>query len=524
VLGKSGPAWALPPAPPDRWGIRLGLVLVPVVLVAAAALVRLQRDAGDVGAAVALAVAGVAGLVAAVALHVLQSVRLDERLALAGLGFALLPAVTSLRALAAEPGSGADAALAVLQWLAVPVLVLCAAAGAGRRLGALAAAVVAVAAAAPALAPVRFAGLVDDGGRAPSLAALELAVALLGTVAVLLWLRRSPEQDAGPHGWVAAALVVGVLAAAARAVLPDRTGADWQLLEQLSTLAVVVPALGLVLSSCRPYRRQSRRWRQLEAQVRSLRAASPLLPGPSITPEDEDGLPSESEVRALLDIGRVGIALQPVVGLADGVVVGHEALARFGGRVPTDRWFRGAGLHGLSEELELLTLRAALRTLPGLPEDVSLAVNLSPVALAGAEILVELRRADLRRVVVEITEHEAVRDYAAARRHLDQLRAEGARIAVDDVGAGFASLRHLLLLRPDIIKLDQSLTRGIDRDPRQRGVVVALTRFAAEVGIEVVAEGVETAEQAVALQSIGLVVGQGWGLGVPVLQREEPAP
>ena len=92
---------------------------------------------------------------------------------------------------------------------------------------------------------------------------------------------------------------------------------------------------------------------------------------------------------------------------------------------------------------------------------------------------------------------------------------------MDDIGAGFASLHHALLLRPDIVKLDQSLTRGIDHDARQRALVVALTRFAAEVGVELVAEGVETAEQATALQSLGLVVGQGWGLGVPVLQAAE---
>ena len=506
-----GPTWALPPAPPESWGVRRGVVVALVVLALAGPVVALRR--GDEALpAVALAVAALAGLAAAVALVLLHSVRGDARLLTVASGAAAVPLVAGLRAV----GPGDDPALALVQWSALPLLAVAAALAPGRR-GAVGGVV--LLAGGTALA-VLADGLVTAGVRTPLLAALELALAVGATGAGLLWLRRSPADDAGPHGWVAAGLALTAVLAAARAVLEQRTGGTWHVLTLLSTSVVVVPALGLAVSSCRPYRRQSRRWRQLETQVRALRASSPLVPGPSITPEDEEGLPSAAEVRALLDNGVVAVALQPVVQLADGRVVGHEALARFGGRVPTDRWFRGAGLHGLAEELELLTVRTALRALPGLDPEHSLAVNLSPLALASPAVLESLESADLSRVVVEITEHEAVRDYAAARMHLGRLRAGGARIAVDDIGAGFASLRHALLLRPDVIKLDQSLTRGIDSDARQRAVVVAVTRFAEEVGVELIAEGVETPEQATALQQLGLVLGQGWGLGVPVLQRD----
>ncbi|HWH27705.1 MAG TPA: EAL domain-containing protein [Mycobacteriales bacterium] len=503
--------------------MRRGVVLVAAVLVAGLPYLLLdgwtQPSAVTAGA---LVLAGLGGLVAAESLRILWSVHGDARLLWVAVGFCVVPLLTALRALTTAPGGGADAAVELVQWLAPPVLALTGGlAGRGLRAAAVPAGGLAVAALALALRPSLADGLVTGGRAEPALAALELGLAAVATVAVLLWVRSSPDQGTGPHGWVAAGLVVTVVAAAARSATESRTGTSWEVLQLASTLAVLVPAAGLSLSSCRPYRRQTRRWRQLEAQVRGLRASSPLLPGPSITPEDEEGLPSEVEVRALLETRAARIALQPVVALADGRVVGHEALARFGGRVSTDRWFRGAGLHGLSEQLELLTLRAALRLLPRLPEDVSLAVNLSPLALAHEQVHAELRLHDLSRIVVEITEHEAVRDYAAARAHLQDLRAAGARVAVDDIGAGFASLHHALLLRPDIVKLDQSLTRGIDHDARQRALVVALTRFAAEVGVELVAEGVETAEQATALQSLGLVVGQGWGLGVPVLQAAE---
>ena len=128
-----------------------------------------------------------------------------------------------------------------------------------------------------------------------------------------------------------------------------------------------------------------------------------------------------------------------------------------------------------------------------------------------------MHAADLSRVVVEITEHDAVDNYEDTRSVLASFRRAGARIAVDDVGAGFASLRHVLLLQPDVVKLDTSLIRDVHDSPRQQAIVRALVTFSDEVGAVVLAEGIEVAEQVPALLAAGVTLGQGWHLGVPVM-------
>jgi len=289
------------------------------------------------------------------------------------------------------------------------------------------------------------------------------------------------------------------------------------LLVELVTLLVAF--LGLYVISQRGYLRQAHQWRQLEGEVRRLRASSALLPGLSITPEDDAGLPDRDEVLALLARADNQVALQPVYDLETMTVVGQEALARFGGRVPTDRWFRAAGLHGLGSELERLTLATALQALDTMAPDQFLAINASPASLHDDKVFELLEASDLSRLVVEITEHDAVNDYQLTREALAALRSRGARIAVDDVGAGFASLRHVLLLQPDVVKLDTSLTRDVHDSQRQQAIVRALVRFSVEVGATVLAEGIEVAEQIPALVEAGVVLGQGWHLGVPVQQE-----
>ncbi|MCU1589113.1 MAG: response regulator receiver modulated diguanylate phosphodiesterase, partial [Frankiales bacterium] len=321
----------------------------------------------------------------------------------------------------------------------------------------------------------------------------------------------------GCRRWVGAGLAVGAIAAALHAGADARRDGLWWAGLVGQDLSLAVPAVGIGLRTVLGYGRQSRRWRQLEAEVKALRRGSRLLEGRSVTPEDDEGLPGKAEVRAILDAAAVRVALQPVIELATGNVVGSEALSRFGGRVPTDRWFKAASKNGYGAELERLCLGAALELLPTLPNEQFLAVNISPAALADAGVRALLDGAELSRVVVEITEHEAVEDYAVTRLVLGRLRAAGARIAVDDTGAGFASLRHVLMLQPDLIKLDLGLTRDVDVDRRQQALVRAVTAFAAQVGATVLAEGVETQEQLDTLREIGVRLGQGWHLGVPVL-------
>jgi EAL domain-containing protein (putative c-di-GMP-specific phosphodiesterase class I) len=338
-------------------------------------------------------------------------------------------------------------------------------------------------------------------------------IAVLCAVAAAGWVRTSVTN----RWWVGVGLVLATIAAGLHAAARARRDDAWWAAMAGEDLSLAVPALAIGLRTGMGYGRQSRRWRQLEAEVKALRRGTRLLPGRSVTPEDDEGLPGRSEVRTILDAAAVRVALQPVIELPSGAVVGSEALSRFGGRVPTDRWFKAASKYGYGDELERLCLGSALALLPSLPADHFLAVNISPAALADAGVLALLEAADLSRVVVEITEHEAVENYALTRVVLGRLRAAGARIAVDDTGAGFASLRHVLMLQPDVIKLDLSLTRDVDVDRRQQALVRAVTAFSAQVGATVLAEGVETQAQLDTLRDIGVQLGQGWHLGVPVL-------
>jgi EAL domain-containing protein (putative c-di-GMP-specific phosphodiesterase class I) len=119
------------------------------------------------------------------------------------------------------------------------------------------------------------------------------------------------------------------------------------------------------------------------------------------------------------------------------------------------------------------------------------------------------------RLVVEITEHEPVEDYDALARSLQPLRDLGVRIAIDDAGAGYASLRHTLALAPDMVKVDISLTRSIDIDRGRRAIASALISFADEMDMTIIAEGIETEAELATLLDLGVRYGQGYHLAEP---------
>ncbi|HEV8420861.1 MAG TPA: EAL domain-containing protein, partial [Actinomycetota bacterium] len=135
-----------------------------------------------------------------------------------------------------------------------------------------------------------------------------------------------------------------------------------------------------------------------------------------------------------------------------------------------------------------------------------------------------LRQAPATRIVVEITEHAQVADYAELLEALGDFRSRGGRLAIDDAGAGFASLRHVLVLLPDVIKLDISLTQGIDRDRNRRALASAMISFAAEIGATIIAEGIETRDELDSLRSLGVRYGQGFYIGRPrqLLPEDDP--
>ncbi len=219
------------------------------------------------------------------------------------------------------------------------------------------------------------------------------------------------------------------------------------------------------------------------------------------------------------------IYLQPVVDMRDGAVVGAEALARFDDDVLQSpaAWFAAALEVGLIAELEQATFLKALSLVDTRPPGTSVSVNLSPATLLAVFDGDLPPGVPWERVVIELTEHLPVEDYASLNRALGPLRALGARIAVDDAGAGFASLRHILDLRPDIIKIDIGITRGVDQDPSRAAIARMLVDFANSVGITVVAEGVETAAERDALIELGGVFGQGFLFGRPQMAGPQAA-
>jgi EAL domain-containing protein (putative c-di-GMP-specific phosphodiesterase class I) len=219
-----------------------------------------------------------------------------------------------------------------------------------------------------------------------------------------------------------------------------------------------------------------------------------------------------------LDLNPAWVMFQPIFDLRDNRLAGVEALARFPGppEQTPDRWFAEAEMLGLAPQFELAAVKRALLALPTLPADISLTLNVSPASLMSGEIIEALSRENLERLVVEVTEHQPIHDYEAFAAAIDPLRQRGLRVAVDDAGAGYATFRHILQLRPDIIKLDNSLTRGIDADSKKRALAGAIIEFGAATNMLIVAEGVETEAELACARSIGAHKAQGYLLGRPM--------
>jgi EAL domain-containing protein (putative c-di-GMP-specific phosphodiesterase class I) len=219
-----------------------------------------------------------------------------------------------------------------------------------------------------------------------------------------------------------------------------------------------------------------------------------------------------------LEAGQPSIVYQPIYDLDSGRLAGLECLSRFNvePRRPPDEWFAEATEVGMAVELELTAIRTALQALPALPSDAYLALNCSPRTILHADLIELLQSVELRRVVLEITEHDYIQDYPALLCALAPLRTLGLRVAIDDAGAGYASLRHVLHIQPDLIKLDISLTRNIDSDPIRRALASALIAFARETRARIVAEGVETDAELRTLKLIGVGSVQGYFLARPM--------
>jgi EAL domain-containing protein (putative c-di-GMP-specific phosphodiesterase class I) len=211
----------------------------------------------------------------------------------------------------------------------------------------------------------------------------------------------------------------------------------------------------------------------------------------------------------------VAMVFQPIVELSTRRSVGFEALARFRRRASPGRWFAEAARVGLGTALELMAIRLALENFTNVPPDAFLAVNLSPPSLASPGLAAILDGVDAHRVVFELTEHAGVESYGVLDRVLQPFRDRGVRLAIDDLGAGFASLKHVISLSPEMLKMDISLITRIDTDRVRRALVASLVTFAEQVGTTLTAEGVATGRELDVLVDLGVRFGQGYFLGRP---------
>ena len=211
---------------------------------------------------------------------------------------------------------------------------------------------------------------------------------------------------------------------------------------------------------------------------------------------------------------------QPILSLATGTIVGYEGFSRFEiePRRSPEPWFAAATRAGVGAELQAMAIRRILGVAAqaGMPVETFLSLNVSPRYLSHPLVEAAMAEADPSLLVVEVTEEEAVHDYRALRRAMAPYLERGVRFAVDDAGAGFASMRHVTELQPAFVKLDAYLIRGMRSRRTLRAFLRAINGFTVEIGATLVAEGVEAATDLAVLTETGfLLLAQGFGIARP---------
>jgi PAS domain S-box-containing protein len=255
----------------------------------------------------------------------------------------------------------------------------------------------------------------------------------------------------------------------------------------------------------------------LERQMSTLvefGALSVALIGPALSTRNL-GEVVRQELLEIIEREAFSPVYQPIVALADRSPIAFEALTRFDDGSPPDRRFVEAESVGMGLRLEAATLAMVLKSLRGIPAGTALTLNVSPALLLEGRLLKRLLQPVGRAIILEITEHRQIEDYEGVRRALQDLPAT-VGLAIDDAGAGFASLRHVIELRPDYVKLDRGLVSGVDRDKGRRAVVAGMVQFARSAGCQLIAEGVETEAEHETLFELGVEFGQGYRYAAPV--------
>jgi EAL domain-containing protein (putative c-di-GMP-specific phosphodiesterase class I) len=206
----------------------------------------------------------------------------------------------------------------------------------------------------------------------------------------------------------------------------------------------------------------------------------------------------------------------PVVELKERKVRGYELLARFSGgpTAPPAMWFESAAKLGLTAPLERRIMRSGFATADALPEGAFVAVNITAEALLSPQLQqLFSQRERFDNIMLEVSEQDTQQPGVAEA--LTAFRAGGGRLAVDDIGSGFSNLRDVLLLKPDILKVDRAIIRGLERDSIKRAIVDGLNRMASQLETPLLAEGIERREELAVIEELGVPLGQGYLFGEP---------
>jgi len=364
-------------------------------------------------------------------------------------------------------------------------------------------------------------GFIDIGGYT-AVTRTALGAIVLGQVTVaVVWWQRANRAPSWVELCVLSLLALSALDAFSYALASQTYSSAWWASLALRAGQFAIPAVGLLLGFIAVADRvrdfEDELLGNLQAERDRARAHEELA-----TLDRQRAASVAERMQRLIRGEGLHVAFQPIVDLASGRVVGAEALARFkdprGEPIPTERTFLDAHAVGLGVELELAVIALALGCQGRLPDGRYLALNVSPAVLDHPGLVEELRRHEVDRpLVVELTEHQAVEDYLALGAQLDRLRGLGIRVAVDDVGSGFSSFRHVTRVNPDILKLDRTLVSGIDDDPVRQSLASAIVSFARDVGAVVVSEGIESESELCCLKDLSVGCGQGFHLARPSL-------
>jgi EAL domain-containing protein (putative c-di-GMP-specific phosphodiesterase class I) len=373
-----------------------------------------------------------------------------------------------------------------------------------------------------AVASSPFGELASAGGFSTTMRVVVALVAIAQAGVAVLWWRRAAGMVSWSDMCVLALLGLSALDAVAYGFAPEPYAGAWWASLALRAGQFAVPAVGLLIGFIAVADKLRDFEDELTASLMAERERAQAQQDLA-TLDQQRRERVRARMLALIEGRGLDVAFQPIVDLASGRVVGAEALARFtgadGSAIPTERCFLDAHAVDLGVPLELAVIRRALEAEGArLPEGRYLALNVAPAVLEHEDLAFEIgRRRGSRPLVVELTEHQPVEDYAALSASLDRLRALGVRVAVDDVGSGFASFRHVTRVNPDILKLDRTLVCGIDDDPVRQSLAAAIVAFATDVGATVVSEGIESESELSCLRGLAVGCGQGFYLARPNL-------